>query len=181
MERITDIETVEDKGHDREEWIPFFQTLESREELQDENYPGQLRQEFQQVGTQEFPTGAGVRTPSYDQEEGPGSIHLEWGSTEVEQSLMAEGRITFFDPDFSGEPVTEKYRELLENQTAPYFDGDPNFEFGGFEQPLKVPLDYDQEDWEETVDTAVTLFEKAQAYQNALHETSDDYDFQDTR
>lgn len=105
------------------------------------------------------------------------SITTSWGPRKVvEDALIAEGFLEY-KGDFQGDAVGNVEEGIARQHTAPYIDNISQLEagLGGTTVEFSLPTDYDQEKWEDTVDTLVAAVAEFDQYQGELETISERY------
>ncbi|ADE03750.1 hypothetical protein [Haloferax volcanii] len=87
---------------------------------------------------------------------------------------MADGYFNY-SGDFQGDKVAEAEKEIAGQHSAPYFDTTTHRQDDGNELEIEfsLPLDYDQNDWEKTVDAFIAISQDLEEYHKALHTASE--------
>lgn len=99
-------------------------------------------------------------------------IRVWWSEHHRKDGEMAEAELAFTD-GFNGSKVSEAQDNIVEQYSAPYFEPKSTGHTGVADMGL--PEDYDQEDWEESIETAVEAAQELQEYHDALHEATEPY------
>jgi hypothetical protein len=99
-------------------------------------------------------------------------IRIWWSEYQRKDGKMAEAELAFTD-EFRGQKVREVEDTIVEQYSAPYFEQVSTEHTTVADMDL--PENYDQEDWEESVETAVEAAQELQEYHDALHDVSEPY------
>lgn len=107
---------------------------------------------------------------SYDIEGTGGQLYFETGPAVRDNSHIMDGGLLLVG-DFEGDPLTNLRRELSEENETEYITPVGENPGPGNAGSIEVPLDYDQELLEETVEAAVRTAQQYQDVQDALADT----------
>jgi len=157
-----------------EDWIPVFEPLENSEAFSDENMIYRLNEgTFENAAGMEVPYDEGENETPYDIKETTGSLLFYWGPSRAEDDIMLEGH-ALFGGEHGGEAVAETEASIIEQHSAPYFEKVRETDDWG-EVDIKIPTDYDQEDWEDTVNTLAAISQEMGEYHEELNSVSEQY------
>lgn len=157
-----------------EDWIPVIEPLEKSEAFSDENMVYRLNEgAFENAAGMEVPYDGGENDTIYDMEETDGRFWFHWGPVHAEDGLMLKGDLASVE-NHGGEAVAETEAEIAGQYSAPYIT-EVLQEDGRGLVDVRLPTDYDQEDWEETVDTLVEISAEIGQYHEDLEEVSEQY------
>jgi hypothetical protein len=172
-----DYYTLRDVGYSRDDWIPVFQVLEDYPDMSNQAIREKLTRETPKNDRRDAPRFVSGGEVFYDLENSDGRISLYFGPGRVKNETMVEG-LVLFHPDIKGDVINEKYGEIVETHSAPYLTPDIGVDHVGIDSlaTIEMPTNYDQHDWEDTVDTAISMISKAQGLQSELHDTTVNYE-----
>lgn len=157
-----------------EDWIPVFEPIENNETFADEDMPYRLTEEtFENAAGMEVPYDEGENETIYDAEDGAGSLWFHWGPVHAEDGLMLKGQ-ALFGGEHGGEAVAETEADIAGEYSASYL-GEVRETEDRAEVDVELPIDYDQDDWEDTVDTLAAISQDIGEYHEDLNIVSEQY------
>jgi len=158
-----------------EDWIPVLEPLENNEAFSEEDMLYRIEEEpaYENEAGIEMSLAEGENDTIYNLDETNGSLWFQWGPVHAENGVMLGGHL-ISGGDHGGEAVTETEAEIASQYSAPYINEviEGN---GRAEVDVRLPVDYDQQDWEETVDTLVEISEEIGQYQDDLVAVTERY------
>jgi len=163
-----------------EDWIPVFEPMEQNDALRPHanvslpEYIEKLQNgeiDHDGVGYEK-----GSNTSIFYNSDTTASIVTDWGPRQiVENDSMAEGFLSYHGT-FQGDVVDEVKERVADQHSAPYFEiNETDYEDGEIGIEFSLPDGYNQEQWEETVDTMVDVLNELDQYQDELEAVSDRY------
>jgi len=158
-----------------EDWIPVFEPLENSEAFSNEGMLYRLREKpsYENEAGVEVSLAEGENENVYDMDEMTGAFWFHWGPVHAEDGLMLNGSL-FSAGDHEGDAVSETETSIAGQYSAPYIT-EVREDDGHGDVEVQVPTDYDQEDWEETVDTLAEISAEIGQYQDDLEAVSEQY------
>ena len=157
-----------------DDWIPIFEPLENSEAFSDERMLYRLREKpsyENEAGVDSLAEGENENI--YDMTEMTGAFWFHWGPVHAQDGLMLNGSL-FSAGDHEGDAVSETETSIADQYPAPYIT-EVREDDGHGDVEVQVPTDYDQEDWEETVDALVEISAEIGQYQDDLEAVSEQY------
>lgn len=163
-----------------EDWIPVFEPMEENESLErhaNVSLPEYIEmRENGELDDLKDPFEEGINDTVFYHTNRNSSVTTNWGPRKVvEDALMAEGFLDYTG-DFQGDTPAEVEEEIARQHSAPYLDiTQEEYSNGEVGIEFSLPTDYNQEDWEETVDTLVAVMDEFDQYQGDLEAVSARY------
>lgn len=168
---MTSQQTIEDHGYQTEDWQPVFQPLENAKTLEDKNVPELLEQDTRNIGGHEQPVAEGGQF-TYHSEDGVATFELRWGPRYLEEGQIAHGSLDLHG-EIDGQPVRDLYEEIVEEHGTDYIESVNDTD--GLAATIDLPENYDQQEWQQTVNAVDTIIEEANEVQTQLHNTLENY------
>lgn len=163
-----------------EDWMPVFEPLEENNSLeQSDGVSLSTYMKMRKNGELDdlkYPWEEGNNETAFAHDGGNGYLNTMWGPEKVvNEDIMIEGTLDYLGR-FQGDTPTEVEKRIAQQHPAPYIDDIQTESTDGMVVlDFSLPKDYNQEDWEQTVDTLVDIMDDFDQYQDDLETVSDQY------
>lgn len=160
---------------DLHDWIPIFSALEENDSLSNQvNVRQRLKNHSSEIPPEKWMRyDIGENETVYEIGDKQGSLRLRWGTPHVKNDSMLIGESAHYG-NHRGEAVAEAEADIARQHPAPYIT-DVRSTDDWAEIDIRVPLDYNIDDWEETIDSLVSISEEVAQYQNELQLVTQKY------